>query len=183
MWEPFAGGRSAGNSRTFPNGRAFRSSRSFGECVPRQAVPTASGTTIFPQRQASGTTTFPPRQGIGKQQLFFDCAHFRAASQPLWELLTHGKHSEAVALSANEFPGRQYQRHRGQRPFPNGRASGITTFPPRQGIGDNDLSLTASSMEPFAGGRSAGNSRTFGGRASGAACFLRIFFCNFQKGY
>ena len=79
----------------------------------------------------------------------------------MWEPFTHGKPSEAAALSANEFPGRQYQRHRGQRPFPNGRASG-----------SNDLSLTASSMEPFAGGRSAGNSRTFGdGRASGITTF------------
>ena len=35
LWEPFAGGKSAGNSR------------SFGECVPRQAVPTALGAACF----------------------------------------------------------------------------------------------------------------------------------------
>ena len=100
MPKPFAGGKSAGNSRSFV------------ECIPRQAVPTASG-----------ITTFPQRQGIGKQQLFFDCVHFRAVSQVL------------------------------EGAFPNGRASGTTTFPQRQGIGDNDLSPTASSMEPFAGGK------------------------------
>ena len=71
-------------------------------------------------------------------------------------------------------------RHAGKQPhFRRMRSPAGST----NGIGDNDLSPTASSMEPFAGGKSAGNSRSFGEciprqavpTASGAAFFLQIF--------
>ena len=107
----------------------------------------------FTHGKPSEAAALSAAASIGKQQLFFDCVHFWAVSQVL------------------------------EGAFPNGRASGTTTFPQRQGIGDNDLSPTASSMEPFAGGKSAGNSRSFGEciprqavpTASGAAFFLQIF--------
>ncbi|MDD5903681.1 MAG: hypothetical protein PUC64_01765 [Clostridium sp.] len=67
----------------------------------------------LPNGRASGSNDLSPTASIGKQQLFFDCVHFRAVSQALEGAFPNGKPSEAAALSANEFPGRQYQRHRG----------------------------------------------------------------------
>ena len=93
----------------------------------------------FTHGKPSEAAALSAAASIGKQQLFFDCVHFWAVSQVL------------------------------EGAFPNGRASGTTTFPQRQGIGkqplvrrmrspagstngigDNDLSPTAGHREATA---------------------------------